>query len=80
MNILKIVFKELLGIFIDDGALALLSLVLIAGIGLVVKLGFVTGLVGALILFIGCLLILAESVFRAANAKVRSVRRKAEAV
>ncbi|NLS07943.1 hypothetical protein HGP14_32470 [Rhizobium sp. P32RR-XVIII] len=80
MNILKIVFKELLGMFIDDGALALLSLILIAAVGLVVKLGFVTALVGALILAVGCLLILAESVFRAAKAKVRSARQKAQAV
>lgn len=79
MNILKIVFKELLGMFIDDGALALLSLLLIAAVGLVVKLGFVTALVGALILDLGCLLILAESVFRAAKAKVRSARQKAQA-
>ncbi len=77
MNILKIAFKELVGMFIDDGALALLSLILIVGVGLVVKLGFANGLVGALILFIGCLLILAESVLRAARTKVRSGSRKA---
>ncbi len=69
MNILRIIFKEFVGMFIDDGALALLSLILIAGVGLAVRAGLLGGSLGAGVLFIGCLIILAESVARAARRK-----------
>jgi hypothetical protein len=36
-NILKVVFKEFFGMFIDDGALALAALLLIAVVGALVK-------------------------------------------
>jgi hypothetical protein len=74
MNILKIAFKELVGMFIDDGALALLSLFLIIAVGFVVKFGLLDSSIGAGILFVGCLVILAESVARAARRKFADKR------
>lgn len=71
MNILKIAIKELIGMFIDDGALALLSLLLILGVGLAVKSALIGAMAGAVLLFAGCLAILAESVTRAARRKFR---------
>jgi uncharacterized iron-regulated membrane protein len=71
MNILKIAFKELVGMFIDDGALALLALLLIVGVGFAVKTGHLGGLPGAAILAVGCLAILAESLARTARHKFR---------
>lgn len=72
MKILKIAFDELIGMFIDDGALALLSLLLIIAIGFAAKSGIIGGTLGAVLLFAGCLLILAESVSRAARRKFAS--------
>ncbi|WP_018898075.1 hypothetical protein [Rhizobium sp. 2MFCol3.1] len=69
MKILKIAFDELIGMFIDDGALALLSLLLIIAVGFAAKAGIIGGTLGAVLLFVGCLLILAESVSRAARRK-----------
>jgi hypothetical protein len=69
MNILTIAVKELIGMFIDDGALALLSFILIVAVGYATEQRFVDGTVGAIVLFAGCLLILAESVARAARKK-----------
>jgi hypothetical protein len=70
MNILKIAFRELVGLFIDDGALALAAFLLIVLIVAAVKLAHVNGLLAAIILLIGCVLIVAESVVRAARAKI----------
>ncbi|TCR85258.1 hypothetical protein [Rhizobium sp. BK376] len=72
MSILKTAFEELMGMFIDDGALASLSLVLIVAVVIGAKTGYVSGLVAALILLVGSLLILAESVSRAARTKFRT--------
>ncbi|RDJ04233.1 hypothetical protein [Rhizobium grahamii] len=69
MNILKIAIKELVGMFIDDGALALLALVLIIAVGFSVKWELLESSMAAGILIIGCLLILAESLARAARRK-----------
>lgn len=68
-NILKVVFRELFGMFIDDGALALAALLLIAVVGVLVKFAHVDALLAAGLLVLGCLLILAESVTRAARKK-----------
>ncbi|ACS59923.1 conserved hypothetical protein (plasmid) [Rhizobium leguminosarum bv. trifolii WSM1325] len=67
MNILKVVFREFFGMFIDDGALALLALLLIAAVGVLVKFAHVDALLGATLLLVGCLMVLAESVARAAR-------------
>lgn len=69
MKILAIAFNELVGMFIDDGALALLSLLLIGTVGFAAKMGYIGGLWAAVILFVGCLFILGESVSRAARKK-----------
>jgi hypothetical protein len=71
MTILKIAFKELIGMFIDDGALALLSLVLVLGVGIAVEKALIGPTVGAVVLCVGCVAILAESVTRAARRKFR---------
>ncbi|WP_341875022.1 hypothetical protein [Rhizobium grahamii] len=65
--------NEIIGMFIDDGAVALLTIALIAGVGLMVKLGMIGGLTGACLLFLGCLIILAESVARVARRKVKGL-------
>ncbi|WP_205926143.1 hypothetical protein [Rhizobium sp. P38BS-XIX] len=67
MNLLKSIIAELLGMFIDDGALALLSLALIIVIAIAVYAGLFSGFIAALILLMGCILILAESLTRAAR-------------
>ena len=69
MTVLRIAIKELVGMFIDDGALALLSLILIAAVGYAVADHLLDSMAGAIILFAGCLLILAESLARAARKK-----------
>ncbi|MBB3656588.1 ABC-type uncharacterized transport system ATPase component [Rhizobium sp. BK650] len=71
MNILKIAFKEFIGMFIDDGALALFSLLLVLGVGLAVKSGLIGPTAGAVLLVAGCLVVLAESVTRAARRKFK---------
>ena len=69
MNILKVALKEFFGMFIDDGALALAALLLIAAVGVLVKFAHVDALLGAALLLFGSLLILAESVARVARQK-----------
>lgn len=66
MNIVHIAIKAFVGMFIDDGSLALLALVLIAGVTAAVKLLALPPLLGGIVLLIGCLAILAQSVRRAA--------------
>lgn len=70
MTILKTAFRELVGLFIDDGALALAAFLLILLVVAAVKLAHVNGLIAAILLLIGCLLIVAESVARAARTKI----------
>jgi hypothetical protein len=71
MNILRTAAKEIIGMFIDDGALALLSLVLVLAIGAAAQLKMIDGALGAILLLVGCVLILAESVMRAARTWTR---------
>jgi hypothetical protein len=69
MSFIGAVFQEILGMFVDDGALALLSLILIAVVaGLVIFVGL-PALLGAFLLLVGCLAILADSVRRACREK-----------
>jgi len=67
MNALRTAAAELIGLFIDDGALALAALVLIATVAAAVKWAGLAPLGGAVLLLAGCLLILAESLVRAAR-------------
>ena len=69
MNVLTAIAREVAGLFIDDGALALLSLVLIAIVAGLVELAGLPALLGALALLVGCLLILADSVRRGCRGK-----------
>ncbi|MBC2808145.1 hypothetical protein ELI13_31945 [Rhizobium ruizarguesonis] len=71
MDILKVAFREFFGMFIDDGALALAAMLLIAAVGVLVKFVHVDALLAAALLLVGCLLILAESLARAARKKFR---------
>lgn len=64
MNLLRLICKEVLGLFIDDGSLALLSLLLVAVVTGLVKLIGLPPLWGGLLLLVGCLAILAESARR----------------
>jgi uncharacterized membrane protein YgdD (TMEM256/DUF423 family) len=68
MTIVRLVVKELVGMFIDDGNLALLALILIAAVTAAVKLLAMPALFGGVLLLVGCIAILIESVRRAARA------------
>jgi hypothetical protein len=69
MNILRTAMQELIGMFIDDGALALFSVVLIGVIAAAVEFAGLSGFAGGVLLLVGCILILAESTYRAARKK-----------
>lgn len=71
MSAIKAVLAELLGLFIDDGALALAAIALIAAVAASVRWAGLPGLGGGLLILAGCLLILAESLVRAARARRR---------
>ena len=67
MNILVAVFRELTGLFIDDGALALaiLGVVLLAGLFMSLMPGL--AIVAGGILLFGCLGVLLANVLRASQ-------------
>jgi hypothetical protein len=67
LTALRIAFNELFGLFVDDGNLALFAVTLVAGVTAIVKLLGVPPLWGGILLLLGCLAILAESVRRAAS-------------
>jgi hypothetical protein len=67
MNILRTAISELVGMFIDDGSLALFVLILILAITGAVKLLALPPLLGGVLLLVGCLAILVQSVHRAAR-------------
>jgi predicted PurR-regulated permease PerM len=71
MTILKTAFNELIGLFVDDGALALSAFVLILLVIGAVKFAGANGLVAAIILLVGCIVIVAESIARAARKRYR---------
>jgi hypothetical protein len=57
------------GLFVDDGSLALAIVILIAGLTVAVEFGALTPLAGSIALLAGCVVLLVESVFRAARRK-----------
>jgi len=65
MTALRIALSELIGMFIDDGSLATLCLILILAIAGAVEFLAMPPLAGAVLLLIGCLAILLYSVRRA---------------
>ena len=64
MKFISSVFSEILGLFVDDGNLALQALGLIVITALAVRLGGLASLVGAGLLLLGCIVILALSLRR----------------
>ena len=67
MKALRKAWDELLHLFVDDGSLAALALVLVILVLGAVKVVDVPPLYGALALFAGVVAILAESLIRAAK-------------
>jgi hypothetical protein len=65
MTVLRIAISELIGMFIDDGSLAVLALLLILVVAAAIKLAALPPLVGGALLLLGCLAILTYSVRRA---------------
>ena len=66
MNALKSALSELVHLFVDDGSLALFATLLIAAIAAAVELLSLPPLIGVILLFAGCIAILADSLRRAA--------------
>ena len=64
MKFLVSVFRELLGLFVDDGSLALQLVILIAAVAGAVRLAGLDALEGAGLLLIGCIVILILSLRR----------------
>ena len=69
MKVVYLIAREIVGMFIDDGSLALLAVILIAAVSAAVKLTTLPPLLGGVLLLIGCLAILVESVRRAARGR-----------
>ena len=69
MTALRAAIAELVGMFIDDGQLALTLMALIAIVTLLVKLVGIGGLAGGLLLLAGAIGLLVESVYRDARRK-----------
>ncbi len=67
MSALSHAFAELAGLFVDDARLAAFEVILIVGIAILVKFAALSPLWGGTLLLLGCLVILGESVIRAAR-------------
>jgi hypothetical protein len=67
MNFLKGLFKEVLGLFVDDGSLAIALLVWIAAANLIARTTAIDGPAMSLLWFAGCAAILIENVLRGAR-------------
>lgn len=65
MKLLRQVAVELVGMFVDDGNLALLTLALIALVSAAVVFFRLSALWGGVLLLAGCVAILADSVWKA---------------
>jgi hypothetical protein len=65
MSVIRIAIAELIGMFVDDGSLAALAVILIVAVTAAVKLVALPPLVGGVLLLLGCLAILVYSVQRA---------------
>lgn len=72
MRFLRTALDELLGMFIDDGALALASVILIVVIAAAVEWVGLPPLAGGIVLLVGLVVILGESCLRAARKKLSS--------
>ena len=70
MSAIRGIISNLIGLFIDDGSLALAILGLITVDTVAVKTGWFPPLVGGLLLLAGCIGLIVESVYRAARRKL----------
>ncbi|WP_102225409.1 hypothetical protein [Acidimangrovimonas sediminis] len=64
MQLMSSILKELYGLFVDDGSLALQLVVLIAVLAALAKSGSVAPLPAAFLLILGCIAILGFSLHR----------------
>jgi hypothetical protein len=69
MSALRTAVQEFLGLFIDDGSLALFVIILIALVTAAVKETSIPPLLAGVVLLVGCIALLIESLHRAAKAK-----------
>ena len=65
MTQLSVVMKELLGLFVDDGSLAIAVLAWVAIVAALIRVAGVSGALGGGLLFAGLAAILIENVWRA---------------
>jgi len=70
MTMLKELAAELVGMFVAEKRLAIAVLVIVAVTGSLVDLAGLNPLVGGAMLLLGCLMLLIESVCRAARGRV----------
>lgn len=75
MKLLRAILDETLGMFIDDGALALMASVLMGVVG-IAALNHMPGSVVCLALLLGCVAILAWSALRAARRQCDACKEK----
>lgn len=68
MEIVRVIFKEIFGLFVDDGSLAYAILALVAALALLMHFGLAPVLAGP-ILFVGLAAILVENVLRTLRGK-----------
>jgi hypothetical protein len=66
MEILKSLIKQMIGMFVDDGSLAL-AILLVTGSAAVLALCFQATGLAAIVLLVGCLFVLSENVVRSAR-------------
>jgi hypothetical protein len=71
MTAVRAALAELVGLFIDDGTLALRIVALIVLVTLVVKIAWIGALGGGLLLLAGTIALLVESVYRDARLRER---------
>ena len=64
MKTISLVLKELFGLFVDDGSLAIAILVLAAAIALLLHVGWLSPLLGGGLLLIGLIGLLSENLLR----------------
>src|SRR5262249_20651915 len=67
MKLVQTIFRELFGLFVDDGSLAIALLALLAAILFLTRENFLTGGAAALLLVAGALAVLVENVMRSAR-------------
>jgi membrane protein implicated in regulation of membrane protease activity len=75
MTLIRTILTELIHLFVDDGALAALAALLIALAAGAVKLLALPPLGGAMVVLVGSIAILADSVRRAARRQKQPLKR-----